>query len=399
MLKNERKGKLKNKILLLLGILAIVFASNITSVNALTSESIFDDEFLERNAYQTSVAEKVDNLMKDTYKDSYPSYFGGMYINDDSTSLILQIVKDSIPNEDSKSYSIYSKIINMDGAIKVEYVKNSYAELQDVNNKVIEYYKAVDYIVDKAEFKNFVANYIDVKNNTVVVELLDNSTTSPKSLQELTNSFKNLVVDSDLIKFAQGKELIDQASLKAGQGITTKGQENNCSMGWRAKVDGKSGYITAAHCVNGLNDSLPTGTVKKYKNSGKVDAAFVQTTSSYTPSNSLMYTSGSIKTLDNTVCPLLSVGTSIAHAGVESNYKAGQIKALNYSGNYGGTVFTGLIATNYVSDGGDSGGAVFVPSLVNGGAPVAGIHKGTSSYGAAFVDANEIYSAFNAVRY
>src|SRR5699024_4477058 len=232
MLKNERKGKLKNKILLLLGILAIVFASNITSVNALTSESIFDDEFLERNAYQTSVAEKVDNLMKDTYKDSYPSYFGGMYINDDSTSLILQIVKDSIPNEDSKSYSIYSKIINMDGAIKVEYVKNSYAELQDVNNKVIEYYKAVIYIDDKVEFNNFVDTYIDVINNTVVIILLDNSTTSAKSIHELTNSFKNLVDVSDLFKFAQGKELIDQASLKAGQGIIIRGQENTCSMGW-----------------------------------------------------------------------------------------------------------------------------------------------------------------------
>src|SRR5690625_6941096 len=102
------------------------------------------------------------------------------------------MVKYSIPYEDYKSYFIYSKNINMDGAIKVEYVKNSYEELQDVNNKVIEYYKAVDYIVDKAEFKNFVANYIDVKNNTVVVELLDNSTTSPKSLQELTNSFKKI---------------------------------------------------------------------------------------------------------------------------------------------------------------------------------------------------------------
>lgn len=391
---------MKNKILALLGIFAIVFAGYITSVNALTSNSKIDDEFLKRNEYQTSVVGKIESTMKDTYKNSYPSYYGGIYINDDSTGIILQIVEDNVPSKDSEEYSVYNKIINMDSNIKIEYVKNSYNDLNNINDQIIEYYKAADYSIAKAGFKDYVANYVDIVNNTVVVELLDSENSkvvmSEAKLQTLTDSFKNLVVDSNLIKYVQGKELSDQATtLKAGAGISVSG--GTCSMGYRSRVGGKDGYITAGHCVNGLNTTIPTGTVKKYQYSGKVDAAFVQTTSSYSPSNDLAYTSGSVTYLNATMCPVLSVGGAIAHAGVTSGYKAGTIKSLNYSGNYGGTVFTNLIATDYISAGGDSGGPAFVPR--SNGALVAGIHKGTSSYGAAVVNADNIYAAFGDVRY
>lgn len=44
----------------------------------------------------------------------------------------------------------------------------------------------------------------------------------------------------------------ESTAIKAGQGITTLGKPNNCSMGYRVKVNGKAGYITAGHCFNGM---------------------------------------------------------------------------------------------------------------------------------------------------
>lgn len=172
-------------------------------------------------------------------------------------------------------------------------------------------------------------------------------------------------------------------------------------MGYRVKINGNSGYITAGHCFSGTGQSATGGTVTKYQESGKVDAAFVKTTSSYSPSNSLYYTSSSITTLNNTLCPVLSVNQAIAKAGQTTGYTSGKIKSLNYSGTYDGIYFTNLIAADYSTQGGDSGGAVFVPSVVSGttGAPLAGINKGTSSYGSAFVNADQIYLAFGYSRY
>ena len=174
-------------------------------------------------------------------------------------------------------------------------------------------------------------------------------------------------------------------------------------MGFRAKVNGKQGYITAGHYFNGVGDSSTGGTVTKWKESGSVDAAFVETsfwTNTFKPpSNTLYYPSGSITTLNNNICPTLSLNMNIAKTGFKTGYTSGQIKNLNYSANYGGIYHTKLIATDYHSMPGDSGGTVFVPNNVNGGAPLAGIHLGDSTYGKAFVNADEIFLAFGYSRY
>ncbi len=71
------------------------------------------------------------------------------------------------------------------------------AKLNEVNDKIIEYFSS-DYV----EYDNLSFSYIDEANGKVVVGLLDNS-------KEQRDKFKKLVVDSDLIEFIQGKELIN----------------------------------------------------------------------------------------------------------------------------------------------------------------------------------------------
>lgn len=70
--------------------------------------------------------------------NQYPLYFGGMYVSDDSKNVILQIVKDNIPDENSDEYSIYKKIINLVSSIKIQYVENLYNELNDINKRMAD---------------------------------------------------------------------------------------------------------------------------------------------------------------------------------------------------------------------------------------------------------------------
>lgn len=382
---------MKKKIFLIVTLFVVGLLANIISVNA---ESKLDKKTLDMNNKMSKITAEIDKQMKDK---NYPSFFGGTYISDDSSYVILQIVKNNIPTKYDDEYEFYNNITNLDENIVIEYVKNSYKDLDEINHKLVEYYSSKN-----SDISNLGSHYFDIFTNKVVVELFnvsDNKITNLKNTIFGGDYYKKIKLDSDVIVFKKGKQQHNHATtLKAGRQISVPG--GSCSMGYRVKISGNKGYITAGHCFTGIGNSATGGTVTRYQESGTVDAAFVQTTSSYTPSNSLQYTSGSITKLDNTLCPILSVNQSIAKAGYSTGYTSGQIKNLNYSGTYDGIYFTNLIAADYSTSGGDSGGAVFVPTnTTSGGTPVAGINKGTSSYGSAFVDANQIYFAFGYTRY
>lgn len=72
-------------------------------------------------------------------------------------------------------------------------------DLQNVNNKIIEYFQ--DNGV--TDYDNYVFNYVDEENNTVVVGLLDNS-------KEEQEKFKKNIVDSALIKFVKSEKLVNE---------------------------------------------------------------------------------------------------------------------------------------------------------------------------------------------
>lgn len=379
---------MKEKILILLGFVVFNLVMFLVPANA---ETRFNDDFLELNAKQSKVLQKIEEVVKD---NSYPTYFGGVYISDDSTHIVLQIVEGNIPNaENLEEYSTFNQIKNMDSNVEIEYVKYSYRELNAINDALVKYFS-----FDKANLTNLSAHYVDTFKNVVVIELIDNNLKQIDAFKELVfgrEDFKKLAISSYVIEFTKGKN--EDQALKAGEKISVT--DGHCSMGYRVKINGDKGYITAGHCFDGVGDNATGGTVERYRHSGDVDAAFVKTNILTFPSNALQYTSGSITTLNNTLCPTLSLNQAIAKSGYKTGYTSGQIKNLNYSANYSGEYFTGLIATNYSSGSGDSGGAVFVPTNVSGGAPLAGIHKGTSSYGAAFVNADKIYLAFGYERY
>lgn len=81
----------------------------------------------------------------------------------------------------------------------------SYDDLNEVNNKIIEYFtlNGVD------DYENYSYNYVDDKNRVVVVGLLDNS-------EEKQEEFKRLVVDSDLIRFEKGERMVNKPLINGG---------------------------------------------------------------------------------------------------------------------------------------------------------------------------------------
>ncbi len=88
--------------------------------------------------------------------------------------------------------------------------ENTKETLQDVNNKIIEYFS----INGVKDYENYIFNYIDEEQNVVVVGLLNNS-------EEEQEKFKKDIIDSDLIRFVKGEKLISEIDNKDTEELKT----------------------------------------------------------------------------------------------------------------------------------------------------------------------------------
>lgn len=383
-----------------------------------TLKEAFIDEFgddymryLEDNYYELSVAQKVEKLLKEENGDSYPDFYGGMYISEDSKNLIIQIVKEKVPEKNTNKYKLYEKMINIDDTIIVESVKHSFNELSNVRN-----------LVSKCNINNnnFNSMYIDVFNNNVVIELLNNT---PLKQQDFINNlsiFNTMSVskndklfDPELIEFKQGvinehtssnNSLYD---MKPGQSIAVPG--GSCSMGFRTKYNGQPGYMTAGHCVmiDETNTTLTTGKVKvfQYANQQVGDYAFVQT-STYTPLNIMKFGMNNLDAyqmeLIVTSAPTLVAGTAIAKEGATTKYTAGKITAPSFDAYHSSTGKTikGLVKSDLLSAKGDSGGVVFIPKTNFTAIPIGILSGGNEGAGLMyFTNINSLPYALRSGRY
>lgn len=288
---------MKNKLLLFLGVLAIVFITTLITSTKSTTQREFvspnsdtlivsastispaldqgNEKYLESNWNQVELATKLHDYItdyydiKEIYKDEYPSFYGGMYISDNVSNVVIQIVEENIPDRDSEEYGVYKNIVEMDSSIVVAFVKNSFNELNELNNSISDYMTS-----DKFKNDNISSTAIDVMDNVVVVDLADDSVKQRNKFEKVMVEFRGKF-NSDLISFNQGI-YNSSANISAG-GKITSGSGGTCSMGLRVKYNNKNGYLTAGHCVNNVGTILPTGTVKvkQYSNNQNYDYAFV----------------------------------------------------------------------------------------------------------------------------
>lgn len=302
-------------------------------------------------------AQKIEEILKkDESKAIYDDYFGGMYINDDN-QLIIQVVKNSVPNKMTEAYTTYNSAINLDDNSKIEYVENSYNILKSLDTEITNYFKNEG---DSAIHNiGIISNYVDVVTNKVVVELENNT-------KEKQAEFKKKVSDSTLITFKQGKREFT-TSYNPGQALNKTNGELFCTLGFRAKRNGKAGFVTAGHCQQGigLNKSYQGyGTLRARSISGKADAAFIETSTTVT------------NTLSNSIYPVTSlqskdlavpytVGSIVAKAGAKTKGTSGKITVASYTAyifnQYDASVMVieDAVKADLVCDEGDSGAPVF----------------------------------------
>lgn len=242
--------------------------------------------------------------------------------------------------------------------------------------------------------------YIDVIKNKVVVEVKD------RDMIEL-GKIKENGINTDMIVFEKGGSFSDVANINPGGKFFSTG--GYCSYGYRAKTgSGKVGIVTAGHCFSKNGDSISgVGTVMQSRNDGTLDAAFVQTNSGVTPTNTLDQNPafGTYNTISTTVTSSYVVGQEIAKLGYRTGYTMGNVVAANYSYTDQGVTYTDLVRAELAVEQGDSGGIVIETRLTfpNTSYTTAGIvkAKGNGGYSgqALITKASKINSTFGISRY
>lgn len=372
------------RIFKLLGLTFLTFVMITSKVSA----NVYSQEEIEKNMEQVELVSKIEGFILRHNNDVYPEYYGGMYISDDSLKVIIQIVEKNIPNQNTIEYTNYEEIFNISDSINIEYVSNSYNELEKVNDELKEHY------LNTKNNDELNAFYVDTIKNKVVVDL--------KGINwKIKNDFKrNVSPSSAILLTASTHPLINYKAINAGSGIIN----NACSSGFRANIGGVVGIVTAAHCVTGLNQNI-AGLGKVVKYNRNIDAAFIETQASHTLTNTLAYPSpdGTITTLNTRmISPTLAVNTIVAKSGAATGYSSGKVTNNNFTGNFDGLIISGLVATNANANRGDSGAPVFLPRNTSGGATPIGILVGGSpgtTNTMIFSRDDTIAGKFNYVRY
>lgn len=232
---------------------------------------------VQETAYNAYMQLTEDFLM--TYDGSnsvtvYPDYYGGSYTSDDG-KLVICIPEDATPAETAA----LSKLD--DDSYVIETVDYSYNTLKEVMGQLNDYFLNED---------NDISNNINRfgiydNQNRIVVSLFD---ASPEKIAE----FKETVCDSSAIIFEEKENIINtEVSVNPGNEI----QNGNyyASMGYRATLDGKDGFVTSAHFAD-LDDYITNvnGTriarVVARNYGGSADAVFCQMIGSHTPTNTLV---------------------------------------------------------------------------------------------------------------
>lgn len=369
----------------------------------------FGDNYKTKVTNNTNATKKSENIelkfrIANSQEILYPDNYGGTYINEND-ELVIQLVRNE-KNINSLKYNSSSGEISLDDSVIKEYVEHSYNDLNDINDLITKYF-----LKNGVKNTNFVANYVDVFSNKVIVELKN------ISLEE-QEKFKNEVIDSDLIEFKLGERISTTATYKAGSrytydaafekdGKTINKMNSSCSVGARAKRNGAVGYITAGHCFGYMDytvtsSKINNGTYVTRSYSSSMDAAFVKLSSGNSLSNDLNDMGYQASFINTTGQNYFISGTMVGKDGYAGKFGSGIIGSLNYSvTDNDGYYHSGLVKANITTILGDSGGPVFTISTLTlkEGAPLIGIISvgGTNVLG--FYEYNRIVTALGLTKY
>lgn len=337
---------------LLLAILCVYSFSNCSSNETTDSEK-------ENNNTQLSSAKmdsNVDNLITTLSDELYasfsgtetrgmgktsdeirtPNYFGGSF--QDNSKLVI-LIKDY----DKGGIEDIQKRIGQNSLVLFSKCKYSLSELEQLNDQLgYIYFKNIAL----REKLGWTAVGISQMDNRVIVYLQDKS-------ERYITTFKKEVSNSPMIIFGQMGKIELLNDLKPDTLVYTRstssltniflGSRYSCSSNdlstigsvwYRAKLNGKKGFVTAAHVLPALNLSVRInsnicGSVKKVAKGPATETSFIQVNeSNYYPTNVTQWTKTSLKSSPASYSSLVGK-TVTAEGGTSKKAIRGRITKTN----------------------------------------------------------------------
>lgn len=358
-------------------------SNNITikAMENLISVKELDIEFCENQSagieeYQRLLTSfNEENDMRGVCEQIYDENYGGAYI-DEEGNLVVQLVDSS--NEEVEELKENTGNSN----IKIENCEYAYNELIYV---ITEINDNLDYLLENEVIISEM--YEDVYNNCVIICIKDFTDDKEKIIRK--------IIDSPCMEFKEESiRTEEEIEVKGGDKITNS--EGISTVGFCADRNGVEGFVIAGHAGKTLYQeicisSVVIGSVSKtaYYNKTTADAAFV--TKSRNASTTPKIGTYKCHYLGTDISDF-PVGALVHKYGEKTGLTSGYILSNYYTSHNSdedsnGYYFLNQTTASYTSDGGDSGGPVFiVKDVVNGNitCKLLGIHRGRVGENAIF---------------
>lgn len=337
--------------------------------NLISTEEL-DIDFLEKQIesieqYQSMLdAFNNESKVRSVGYQAYDSNYGGAYI-DDTGDLVVRLVDcettrvDEI-REDTGNYEI-----------KTDDCNYSFNELLMVINTINA---NLDYLTDCGIVISEM--YEDVYCNNVKIGVKDLTNEKERIIREL--------IDSPCMDvYCHNNDSEEETAIKGGDEVTNSLSGGQSTIGFCATKGGVEGFVIAGHAGHTMYDNFThAGTTvgyvtdTAYYNNSTADAAFL-TKSQYadTTAGISIYVCHSVSTNMNDY----PVGTVVFKYGIATEQTYGKVISNYYTSKAGDMYFLSQTTAAYNSEGGDSGGPVFlITDVVNGQVTckLLGIHRG-----------------------
>ena len=364
----------------ILSMIAIALVSCTSELDEINN-TVHQQETLSGNELGANLMKSFQNAVSRSSEIkhlSYPSYYGGAYLNKEG-KLVVKVVNKT-------SEEIEKDLITRcggNGSI-VDICEYSYSELLNAAEKMDNYLLSKKNADNPFEFYGF--SICDTDNN-IEVYLGD---ISESNIQD----FKKEVLEEPFLKFVKSEKPAFLSEILTGQSIVS-GTRSYGSVGFRAKrkdshVVPVTGFVTAGHVVQKAgtyvyeNESMstPIGCAEISQTSGDTDAAFCYSMNGYTFSNHLYsdFLSVNPKLSSYLVNSKVAIrGRHSASTGyINSTYATSTFK---WPSQGISVTLTGIVKMTCNSQSGDSGCIVYTPDDMNiAGTLIGGVTNSNPSY-------------------
>ena len=370
-----------------------VYLSNIGASN--TAFTNLFESFRNNTISMTDTGYSVSGV----YSSQFPSYYAGAYINTDGELVILLI--DSLTEEEQATAK--SDVCQRAGSNDIVFgiAANSYSTLVNAMTQVSDYMSTISSARTSAlEIQSArIDDYQNIVIAGISTDIIAYNASTKSDIESTIEVQIDPIFKSPVIAFEENTLNLTATSINCGSKIT--GNSASFSAGFRAKYTNSSGQLvygivtcghafsdcTSAVSVTGGLEIIGTLDTTRNKTSGKIDAAFIRTSSSGAISNKVVDSSGTTCTLSTSTVSSPEGGTVFMCGYVSGTIQIGIIQSTSANitlypddTSTNGVQLTDFYTANYPSQLGDSGGTVF--TYVGGSSgtyEVAGIHSGYNS--------------------